>query len=66
MPLYVNTLLAYKIPVRDGITKLLMYPVYSRCITANFFCTLNQQLVSTYYQIKSQFSKYIHTRLIAD
>ena len=68
MLLYVNTVitLAYKILVRDGITKFLMYPVYSRCITANFFCTLNQQLASTYYQIKSRFSKYILTRLIAE
>ena len=32
-------------------------------MTANFFCTLNQQHVKSYYQIKSQCSKLIHTRL---
>ena len=69
MPLCVNTLSSHwpaKFLSRTGhlsrMGKHLMYPVYSRCMTANFFCTLNQQHVSTYYQIKSQCSKYIHKR----
>ena len=43
-------------------TKLLLYPVYSRCMTANFFCTLNQHYVSTFLAKKKSLFMHIHTR----